>query len=81
MKKSIIFAALLLSACTPPLMSDPNGKKTTPETTTPAVQTPAPSTNDVEQFPEMTLEGEFHDDEIGQEHLYEEIPLPEEEII
>jgi hypothetical protein len=78
MKKSIIFAALLLSACTPPLMSDPNQRKAVPDTTTTkSVVAPAP----VEEFNDMTLEGEFHDDEIGQEHIYEEIPEPSEEIM
>jgi hypothetical protein len=78
MKKSIIFAALLLSACTPPLMSDPNQRKAAPDTTTTkSVVVPAP----VQEFNDMTLEGEFNDDEIGQEHIYEEIPEPSEEIM
>jgi len=78
MKKSIIFAALLLSACTPPLMSDPNQRKAVPDTTTTkSVVAPAP----VQEFNDMTLEGEFNDDVIGQEHIYEEIPEPSEEIM
>ncbi len=78
MKKSTIFAALLLSACTPPLMSDPNARKAVPDTTTTkSVVVPAP----VQEFNDMTLEGEFNDDVIGQEHIYEEIPEPSEEIM
>jgi len=80
MKKSIIFAALLLSACTPPLMSDPNQRKAVPDTTTTkSVVVPAPVRE--QQFDDITLEGNFHDEEIGQEHIYEEIPEPSEEIM
>ena len=59
-------------------MSDPNQRKAFPDTTTTkSVVAPAP----VEEFNDITLEGEFNDDVIGQEHIYEEIPEPSEEIM
>lgn len=76
MKKSIIFAALLLAACTPPMKSETNKCKCTPG------HCCADTVTVKENFPEYPIlpQEEYHNP--MQEHnVYEEIPAPEDEEI
>jgi hypothetical protein len=69
MKKSIIFAALLLAACTPPMKSETNKCKCTPD------HCCADTVTVKESFPEYPTLPQV------EENVYEEIPAPEEEEI
>lgn len=76
MKKSIIFAALLLAACTPPMKSETNKCKCTPGHCCADTVTDKESTPDHPILPQE----EYHNP-IQEYNVHEEIPAPDEEIM